>query len=612
MGLTLVMARYIFLVIILGSIGIFGSCARQGHMPPELAPASAENQTHPSQNKPYGAYLAGRVAHLRRDFDKASDYYIRSLKTDPGNKELAAKLYLILVSQGRIDEAAVYAQEIVNSGKSDNFANTVIAVKQMHNREYAESNKTLGKFDNVAYRDFIAPLLKAWNYAGLNQPEQALKQLSSLKKEPGFKSIYHFHAGMINDYFGRNREAQQHYENIIKDEDMEMSLRSLQVISNFYLRTEQKDKALDIVNGVSNEKTTAEILRSFINDVRNADPKTTRPIITNPNIGAAEALFSIAATFRYDEVLDVAHMFISLAVYENPQYDLAKLLLANILEDRAMYADANKIYDSIDEKSHTYYAAQLKMANNLIKQNDYDGAELLLKSLALDYDNAQIYLDLGDILRMKNRPQEAIKYYERAIDKTEDSDSLWVLYYALGVSYDQNKQWKKAEKSLKKSLTLSNDNYLVLNYLGYSWIRQGENIDNAFTMIVKAYNQAPDDPNINDSVGWALYNMGYYAMAVPYLEKAAESSPTNAVISDHLGDVYWFARRKNEARFQWQHALTLKDDTGELDTDKIHSKLESGLSQEPNLVYDKEIIEQQIRSLSAEQKQTVLNNISKR
>lgn len=612
MGFTLVMARYIFLVIILGSIGIFGSCAKLGHTPPELVQTAAENQSGSERGKSYGAYLAGRVAHLRRDFDKASDYYIRSLKTDPANKELVAKLYLILVSQGRVDEAAGYAKKIVDSGKSDNFANTVIAIKQMHDGEYEASNRTLSKFDNVAYRDFIAPLLKAWNYAGLNQPEQALKQLSSLKKEPGFKSIYHFHAGMINDYFGRNREAQKHYETIIKDEDMEMSLRSLQVISNFYLRTEQKDKALGIVNGVSNERTTAEILRSFIADVRKADPHKTRPVITDPNIGAAEALFSIAATFRYDEVLDVAHMFISLAVYENPDYDLAKLLLANILEDRAMYADANKIYDSIEENSHTYYAAQLKMANNLIKQNDYDGAELLLKSLALDYDNAQIYLDLGDILRMKNRPQEAIKYYERAIDKTEDKDSLWVLYYALGVSYDQNKQWKKAEKSLKKSLTLSNDHYLVLNYLGYSWIRQGENIDNAFAMIVKAYNQAPDDPNINDSVGWALYNMGYYAMAVPYLEKAAEFSPTNAVISDHLGDVYWFARRKNEARFQWQHALTLKDDTGELDTDKVHHKLESGLTQEPDLAYDKEIIEQQIRSLSTEQKQTVLNNIRKR
>ena len=608
MGFILFMGRYAFLIILLGAIGVFGSCATPGHIQsdsPRHKNSALSEQS--SQTKPYGAYLAGRVAHLRRDFNKASDYYIRSLKIDPDNKELVAKLYLILVSQGRIDEAALYARQITQSGKSDNFANTVIAIQQMHNGAYAESISTLGNFDNIAYKDFIAPLLRAWSYAGLNKPDAALKELATLRKEPGFKSIYHFHAGMINDYFNRNREAQKHYETIIKEEDLEMSLRTLQVISNFYLRTQQKDKALQIVNSVSNEKTTAEILKSFINDVREADPKDTSAIITNPNIGAAEALFSIAATFRYDEVLDVAHMFISLAVYENPHYDLAKLLLANILEDRAMYAEANKVYDTIEEDSHSYYAAQLKMANNLIKQNDFDGAELLLKALAIDYDNAQIYLDLGDILRMKNRPQEAIKYYERAIEKTHDHGSLWVLYYALGVSYDQNEQWKKAEKALEKSLSLSNEHYLVLNYLGYSWIKQGKNVDKAFEMIVKAFNQAPDDPNINDSLGWALYNMGYYTMAVPYMEKAAETSPSNAVISDHLGDVYWFARRKNEARFQWRHALSLKDDTGELDVDAVHKKLEEGLKKEPELSYDKELVEKHIRSLISEQRKTASN-----
>ena len=208
---------------------------------------------------------------------------------------------------------------------------------------------------------------------------------------------------------------------------------------------------------------------------------------------------------------------------------------------------------------------------------------------------------------MKNRPQEAIKYYERAIEKTHDHGSLWVLYYALGVSYDQNEQWKKAEKALEKSLSLSNEHYLVLNYLGYSWIKQGKNVDKAFEMIVKAFNQAPDDPNINDSLGWALYNMGYYTMAVPYMEKAAETSPSNAVISDHLGDVYWFARRKNEARFQWRHALSLKDDTGELDVDAVHKKLEEGLKKKPELSYDKELVEKHIRSLISEQRKTASN-----
>ena len=92
--------------------------------------------------------------------------------------------------------------------------------------------------------------------------------------------------------------------------------------------------------------------------------------------------------------------------------------------------------------------------------------------------------------------------------------------------------------------------YLILNYLGYSWIKQNNNINKAFSMIVDAYNQAPFDPAINDTLGFALYNLGYYTMALPYLERAVEMFPSSAVITSHLGDAYWFAHRKNEAVFQ--------------------------------------------------------------
>ena len=116
-------------------------------------------------------------------------------------------------------------------------------------------------------------------------------------------------------------------------------------------------------------------------------------------------------------------------------------------------------------------------------------------------------------------------------------------------------------------------------------------------MIIDAYNQAPFDPSINDSLGFALYNLGYYAMAIPYLERAAELYPSSAVISSHLGDAYWFAHRKNEARFQWKHALSLKDDSGELDIKKTKAKVKNGIAEEPALTYDKEQAEKDLKTI---------------
>ena len=64
------------------------------------------------------------------------------------------------------------------------------------------------------------------------------------------------------------------------------------------------------------------------------------------------------------------------------------------------------------------------------------------------------------------------------------------------------------------------DNPQVLNYLGYSWIDQGININAAMEMIVKAAEQRPSDGYIIDSLGWAFYQIGQYEEAVIKLEKA--------------------------------------------------------------------------------------------
>ena len=280
----------------------------------------------------------------------------------------------------------------------------------------------------------------------------------------------------------------------------------------------------------------------------------------------------------------------------NPDYSTAKILLADIYETREMFEDANRIYDEINDDNIAYYPAQLKKARNLIKQEDFKSAEILLKSLGESYDDLQIYMELGDLLRLNNRYDEAVYYYDKAISKTKSLSKLWVLHYAKGVALERDNRWKEAEASLMKAYNIKK-HYLVLNHLGYTWIKNNQNIDKAFSMIVEAYNQAPFDPSINDSLGFALYNLGYYTMSLPYLERAAELYPSSAVISSHLGDAYWFAHRKNEAKFQWQHALKLQDESGELDIAHTKNKIKNGLKQEPELTYSKEIIEETIKKI---------------
>ena len=588
------MNKLTFASVLLLSTAIFISCSPIM----KQQPSSNDNakEVHSFAITPYGAYLAGRVAHIRKDFDNASTYYKIAYQNNQDNPELINKLFLLLTSKGNIDEAVSYAKKTLQENSKNNFAHMVVALSQLKNQQFDESLKTIKNFNEPLYKTLIYPLLSAWNYAGLGNFQQAFAELEKIKNKEGLNSIYKTQQAYLYDYLGKNREANQAYMEILNDKKSEISVRLVEVITNFHIRTGQIKNAETMLKSTMHHPALNIIITNLLQKLSTATPSETKPILTTPAIGFAEALLSVASSFHYDEIIDIAHMFTALSLYLSPDYSTAKILMADILESREMYQEANKIYDSISKDEITYYPAQLKKTRNYTKQKDFASAEKLLKKLSKQYDDVQIYMDLGDILRTNSRYSEAIKYYDKAISKTSDRNTLWVLHYAKGSALEQSGLWDEAEKSLMKAYEIKK-HYMILNYLGYSWFKQNQNINKAFSMIVDAYNQAPFEPSINDSLGYALYKLGYYTMALPYLERAAEMYPSSAVITSHLGDAYWFAHRKNEAVFQWQHALNLKDDSNELSIEDIKQKIDNGIPSEPNLSYDKQDIEETIKKI---------------
>ena len=161
----------------------------------------------------------------------------------------------------------------------------------------------------------------------------------------------------------------------------------------------------------------------------------------------------------------------------------------------------------------------------------------------------------------------------------------WLIFYFRGICNERTKNWAGAEADLKKALELFPDQPHVLNYLGYSWVDQGVNLDDGMKMIRRAVDQRPDDGYIVDSLGWAHFRLGNFEEATKHLERAIELKPEDPTINDHLGDCYWKVGRILEAQFQWAHARDLKPDPDELK--KIEEKLRVGLAEETSTTADK-------------------------
>ena len=193
---------------------------------------------------------------------------------------------------------------------------------------------------------------------------------------------------------------------------------------------------------------------------------------------------------------------------------------------------------------------------------------------------------LGNIQRARKQYAECADSYGKGIATIAKPEKAnWLIFYFRGICAERTKKWADAETDLKKALELFPDQPHVLNYLGYSWVDQGINLDEGMKMIRRAVEQRPDDGYIVNSLGWAHFRVGNFEEATKQLERAIELKPEDPTINDHLGDCYWKIGRTLEAQFQWAHARDLKPEPDELK--KIEEKLRVGLTEETSTTADK-------------------------
>ena len=244
---------------------------------------------------------------------------------------------------------------------------------------------------------------------------------------------------------------------------------------------------------------------------------------------------------------------------------------------------AIKVYERVPASSPLKRNAQIQLATDLDAADRSDEAIKILKSvIAEDPKDLEAIMALGNIERGRKKFADCAADLSQGIDvlPPNNDKANSVYYYYRGICEERSKQWAKAEADMKKALELQPEQPHVLNYLGYSWIDQGINLDEGMKMIKRAVEQRPDDGYIVDSLGWAYFRIGNYEEAVKNLERAIDLKPEDPTINDHLGDAYWRVGRTLEAKFQWAHARDLKPEPEELP--KIEAKIANGLPDDPS------------------------------
>ena len=98
---------------------------------------------------------------------------------------------------------------------------------------------------------------------------------------------------------------------------------------------------------------------------------------------------------------------------------------------------------------------------------------------------------------------------------------------------------------------------IASNNLAYLDAEAGTNLDIALNRVQTAKAALPDDPDVNDTLGWIYVKRGLPALAVAPLEQAIQKDQSNALYHYHLGVALSKSGDASRARVELTRALQL-------------------------------------------------------
>ena len=239
----------------------------------------------------------------------------------------------------------------------------------------------------------------------------------------------------------------------------------------------------------------------------------------------------------------------------------ARLLLVQIAERQNDLREAIRQLRTIDEPT-LLFQARTHEAVLYGKLGDLSRARSILDAIkpADRRERAVVRLTLASIYRDAGRTDQAVELLKAADLEMPDTPEI---KYDLGMLLHQQGKTAEFETLMRRVIELDPDNANAYNSLGYTFVEQNRNLDEARGLLERALDLDPDSAYILDSVGWYLFRIRDYQGALEYLRRSYDQLPA-ADVAAHLGETLWALGRHEEARRIWAEGRKADPDSAAL------------------------------------------------
>ena len=529
-------------------------------------------------------YLSGIIS-VNQDYTNAAFKYlnkVQSLKNHHSNFNVQFIRTLILLE--KFEQAFAFSKDVWLEDEYFFETDLLLGLESFIKKDYLNAEKHFERLNkissyNLLFEDYLGNILIAWIKASENNKEDSFKFLDKIPVR--YHNLKEIQNSFLQCYFDTSK-TQIAFEQLINNEDSDFSRYNF-FFANYLLFKNKNIEAEKVINLSRKTHKSNLLIKQTENFILTGNSKKIKKLFNckNPMDVIAEIFYVIANIYSTEKNYQLSNFYLKISFFLNNKFTPNKTLLAENFFYQQKYELSKKIYNSLKSIGPVYsWYASINLAIILSDIEDKEYAVFDLEdefNLLLNPDLEHNY-ELANFFKDREYYQESIKYYSLALQNIKQNHFLFSrILDRRGTSYERLGDWDNAEKDLKESLRILPDQPHVLNYLGYSWIDRGINIDKALEMIIRANELKKNDGYITDSLGWAFYVKKNYLDAEKFLQRAVEILPLDPIINDHYADTLWMLNKHIQARYFWKHVLGL-DTVEQKLKDNVSKKLIFGIA----------------------------------
>ena len=522
-------------------------------------------------SKKLSNYFSGIVAFQNNNNIEALKFFSLSKSLIDDHNPYIKRYVTSLVLERKVTQAI----KVINSNKSQidqNFfdANLLIILDSLKKNDFKSANiainKALQNEKEDRFNVAILELLKEFIFVFEE------KKLTKDKKNFGDLSLI---AETFQRCYLDDSKTENFFSNLVNKNDVDYS-RYMYFYLSYLVSKNKIDKAQEITANKNYINSTL-LLSQGKNWIENKNFEKFKSVFScqkHTDI-LSEFLFLISNLYSSQDNFEKSNFYLYLSNFLNPKFIYNLTLVAENYYFNKDYNKAKKILKNFSREDIFFHWYRIKKEAQIIGKQKNKQASL--RFITTEFNkiknpNDKMIFDIANFNKNSEEYQTAIKYYSNLINNFENNSFKSDLLYRRGGSYERKGDYVNADKDLLESLKIDPDDAYVLNYLAYSWLERDYKIEEAMSMLEKAYSLKSNDPYIIDSIGWAYYLINDYVKAEDFLKRAVELMPDDPIVNDHYGDILWNLNQKIQARYFWKNVLEMDDVQKDM-IDKINIKL---------------------------------------